>query len=533
MTPIGSRRPTHERGGIDLAPKAADVVASDRVIAAVTPRGALPAYPQVIPNLVDGRQVIGAGDRIAVVDPSRGEIAAHVAEADGRDVDAAVVAARTAFDDGRWSRLPTARRQALLYRAADLIRAEADDLAALETLCAGLPLHASSRRHMHMAADWLTFYGERIGSLKGEHYGQTAAATLVLAEPRGVAGLFAPWNVPVGLAFAKLAPALAAGCTCVLKPSEQTPLATLRTVELLHEAGIPDGVVNLVNGRGPVTGSALANHGGVDCLSFTGGGVAGAAVGQAAAQRHIPAVLELGGKSALIVFADADLDRAIDGALAAVFANNGQACLAGSRILLDESIADAFTERFVARAAAIRVGDPFESASEMGPIASDRHMRSILAFASRVDRGARLLTGGHRLDRPGYYIAPIVACADDPSHEIVQEEIFGPFATLMRFSGETEAWAIANNTRYGLAAYLWTRDHGRVLRGAHALAAGTVVVNAPMIRERNAPFGGWKASGIGSEGGLTSLRFFTREKTVILSDGWEPQHRFGLEAGAA
>lgn len=489
---------------------------------------ALPAYPEVVPNLIDGRLVIGAGERIAVVDPSRGETIAHLAEADAHNVDAAIGAARAAFDDGRWSRLPVARRQALLYRAAELIRAEADDLAALETLCAGLPLLASSRRHMHMAADWLAFYGERIGSLAGEHYDQTAAATLVMAEPRGVAGLFAPWNVPVGLAFAKLAPALAAGCTCVLKPSEQTPLATLRTVELLHEAGIPDGVVNLVNGRGPITGGALAAHDGVDCLSFTGGGTAGAAIAQAAARRHIPAVLELGGKSAFVVFADADLDLALDGALAAMFANNGQACLAGSRILLDASIADAFTERFVARAAAIRVGDPFDPASEMGPIASERHMSSILAFAARADgHGATLLTGGHRLDRPGSYIAPIVARADHPSHEIAQEEIFGPFATLMRFRGEEEAWAIANSTRYGLAAYLWTRDHGRVLRGARALAAGTVVVNAPMIRERNAPFGGWKASGTGSEGGAASLRFFMREKTVILSEGWQPPHRFG------
>ncbi len=494
----------------------------------------VPAYPATIPNLIDGARVIG-GTPVAVTDPSRGELVGEVAEADAATVDLAVTAARHAFDDGRWSGLPVRRRQDLLLRAAELIRGEADGLARLETLCAGLPLMGSSHRHMHMGADWLRYFAERIGSWAGETYAQEGATTLVLAEPRGVAGLFAPWNVPIGLAFAKLAAALAAGCTVVLKPSEATPLATLRAVELLHEAGIPPGVVNLVNGRGPVTGAALAEHSGVDCLSFTGGGVAGHAIAEAGARRHVPVVLELGGKSAFVVFDDADQELALEGALTAIYANNGQACLAGSRILLQRAIAERFTERFVARARAIRVGDPFDPASEMGPIASARHMAAILDFAQAArGGGAELLAGGERIAAlaPGSYIAPIVACASDPAHRIVQEEIFGPFATLMTFDSEQEAWALANATRYGLAAYLWTRDHGRVLRGSAALHAGTVMVNAPMIRERNAPFGGWRDSGIGSEGGAASLRFFTREKAVIMPPAWRPAHRYGSGDGA-
>ncbi len=493
----------------------------------------IPAYPALIPNLIDGKSSVGRGERLPIFDPSTAEQVAELAEADDSMVSAAVDNARATFVSGVWSKASVAERQAVLYRSAAIIRDHVEELAQLETLCAGIPIEASSRRHVRYAAGWLQYFVERIGSWSGAAHQQTpGTTTLVVYGPRGVAAQFSPWNMPVGIALLKVAAAISVGNSVVLKPSEQAPIAVWRAIELLHEAGLPPGVVNLINGRGPVTGAALASSDDIDCASFTGGGLAGRAVAQAAAARYLPCVLELGGKSAFVVFEDADLDTALEAALCSIYGNNGQACLAGSRILVQASVADDFIERFLARVKQMRVGDPFDPAMDMGPLASEKHMAHVLGFVDRAaaDKDVILHGGGRREDLgAGYFVDPIVAYCNDPEHTIAQEEVFGPFATFMRFNSEEDAFQIANATRYGLVAYLWSRDHQRVMRGYQALRAGTILVNSGMLTELNAPFGGVGDSGAGSEGGDFSLRFYSQEKTVVMADNWQPARRMAVQ----
>ncbi len=493
----------------------------------------IPAYPALVTNLIGNKSLDDGGERLPVFDPSTAEQVAELAEADESTVSAAVDNARKTFESGVWSKAPVAERQEVMYQCAAIIRDHLEELAQLETLCAGIPIDASSRRHVRYGAGWLQYFGERIGSWSGSAHQQTpGATTLVVYGPRGVAAQFSPWNMPVGLALMKVAAAISVGNSVVLKPSEQAPIAVRRAIELLHEAGLPAGVVNLVNGRGPVTGAALASSDGIDCASFTGGGLAGRAVAQAAAARYLPCVLELGGKSAFVVFEDADLDTALEAALCSIYGNNGQACLAGSRILVQASVADDFIERFLARVKQMRVGDPFDPAMDMGPMASEKHMADVLGFVERAaaDGDAVLHGGGRREDLgAGYFVDPIVASCADTGHMIAQEEIFGPYATLMRFDAEEDAFQMANATRYGLVAYLWSRDYQRVLRGYQALRAGTILVNSGMATELNAPFGGVGDSGVGSEGGDFSLRFFSQEKTVVMSHDWKPARRIGAQ----
>ncbi len=488
--------------------------------------GGVPQVPALAPNWIGGREVFGSADRVPVIDPSRGARVADLASASREDVALAIATARSTFDAGLWSRRAVTERAAVLRRAAELVRGERELLARLDTLCSGLPLHGSTRRHVDAAAGWLDYFAARIVGFGGEVF-QSVPGTLTLVkhEPRGVAALFAPWNVPLGLAMLKTAAALAAGDSVVLKPSECTPFAVLRVARLLEEAGLPPGVLNIVNGPGHVTGAALAELPGTDCVSFTGGAVAGRAVARAAAERHAPCLLELGGKSALLVFADADLEAAVEAAVAGGFGNNGEACLAASRVLLDATIAEEFTARYVRRVAMLKVGDPFLPGTDLGPLISAAHRERILGFMRAAEQdGDTLLHGGSAREDlgPGFYVDPVVAQVVDAQHTVAQEEIFGPFVVLMTFRGEEEAIRLANGTRYGLVAYLWTRDHGRVLRMVERLEAGTVVVNSAMIREPNAPFGGIKASGVGSEGGDWSLRFYTREKAIVMTGGVAP-----------
>ena len=486
----------------------------------------IPAYPALVPNLIGGKNLDDGGERLPVFDPGTGEQVAELAEADESTVSAAVDNACTTFVSGIWSKAPVAERQVVMYQCAAIIRDHLEELAQLETLCAGIPIDTSSRRYVRSGAGWLQYFGERIGSWSGSAHQQTpGATTLVVYGPRGVAAQFSPWNMPVGIALLKVAAAISVGNSVVLKPSEQAPIAVWQAIELLHEAGLPPGVVNLVNGRGPVTGAALASSDDIDCASFTGGGLAGRAVAQAAAARYLPCVLELGGKSAFVVFEDADLDAALEAALWSIYGNNGQACLAGSRILVQASVADDFIERFLARVKQMRVGDPFDPAMDMGPMGSEKHMAHVLGFVDRAaaDKDVILHGGGRREDLgAGYFVDPIVAYCNDPEHTIAQEEVFGPFATFMRFNSEEDAFQMANATRYGLVAYLWSRDHQRVMRGYQALRAGTVLVNSAMFREMNASFGGVGDSGVGSEGGDFSLRFYSQEKTIVMAQDWKP-----------
>ncbi|NBB84469.1 MAG: aldehyde dehydrogenase family protein [Alphaproteobacteria bacterium] len=477
--------------------------------------------PAAVRSFVDGDWVAAKGEPtwLPVIYPATGERVSRLAEADAAEVDRAVTAARRAFETGPWPGLGTEARQAVLRRLADAVEAAADELARLECLNTGLILRELRERHVKRAAYNFRFFADVIGTMSGRVWPQNPAYhTWETREPVGVAALIAPWNAPVALASMKVAAAIAFGNTCVLKPSEQTPLALARFVEILHEAGLPPGVVNLVNGRGPVTGQALVDHPQVD-LVFTGGTETGRAIMAAAGRRLVPCTMELGGKSANIVFDSADIDRALDGALLGIFSNNGQQCLAGSRILVQRSIADAFIERFVARAQALAVGDPTADGTELGPLASEAHMNRVLGFVDvATSEGGRLLTGGRRRDDlgPGFYIEPTAVMAPSNDARVCQEEIFGPFASFVTFDTVDEAIAIANASRYGLVGYVWSDDLPTVMRATREIRAGVVWVNTPMMRELRAPFGGYKDSGVGREGGEACLQFYTEPKTVTI-----------------
>lgn len=474
-----------------------------------------------VTSLIDGKDMPFGATSIPVFYPATGAQIAELAQADAAEVDLAVAAARKAFDRTSWPRMPIEKRQDLLMAIHAKVMDHADELARLECLNLGVSMRELRERQIKRAAYNFRFFAEYIGQARGEVYDQTMGyRSIVVREPVGVAALIAPWNAPTALASMKLAAALAFGNTCVLKPSEQTPLALRRLVELMHEAGVPDGVVNLVNGYGNVTGQALVAHPGVDLVSFTGGTQTGRHIMAEAARRLKPCTLELGGKSANVIFASADLDRALDAALVSIYSNNGQQCLAGSRILLERSIADDFISAFVARAGQIRIGDPMLDDTEMGPLASAAHRDRVLSYAdiARAE-GGEVLVGGARAQMSGdladgYFVQPTAVLAPSNAARVCQEEIFGPFASFVIFDSYEEAMTTANDTEFGLVSYVWS-DHLPTIEAAtRDLRSGIVWVNTTMTRELRAPFGGYKNSGVGRESGPASEHFYTEQKTV-------------------
>jgi acyl-CoA reductase-like NAD-dependent aldehyde dehydrogenase len=487
-----------------------------------------PVNPHVT-SLIDGESIAAkpGGHDIEVVNPTTEQVISRLREADVDEVDAAVRSARRAFDSGRWPRMDI---NEILYSIRDHLRKNAEELAYLECLNSGLPLH-SVRVHVQRMARNFEFFAEVASNVHGETYTQTAGyLTYVTREPKGVAGCIAPWNAPLALASMRVATCIPWGNTCVLKPSEYTPLSMLRMVEIFHEAGLPPGVVNLVNGRGTVTGNALVSHPDIDMVGFTGGTSTGRAIAATAGRNLKPVALELGGKSANIIFDTADVERALDGALAGIFGNNGQQCLAGSRILVQRGIADAFIERFVARAQKIRLGDPLLASTEIGPLAFRGHMERVLSYVdiAKAD-GATLLTGGRRAAAhpTGWFIEPTAVMAPANDARVCQEEIFGPFATFLTFDTLDEAIRIANDSKFGLVNYVWSEDLATVMRCSREIRAGTVWVNTPMMRELRAPFGGYKESGIGRDGPQASLEFFTELKATIIPIDPVKMHRYG------
>ncbi len=470
-------------------------------------------------HLIDGASVPGEGQPIAIVDPSDGTEIGQFNEASPSQVAATVAAARRSFDSGVWSEAPRAQRQAFLRSVANAIRADAGELSALQVTEGGMP-STQVRGHIAAAAGWFDYYADFLSLEGGESHRQLGGATaLVEREPIGVCALFSPWNVPVGLSALKLAPALAAGNSVVLKPSELTPLAVRRMVGLLHDAGLPDGVLNCVNGRGTVTGSVLADADDIDMISFTGGQAGGRAVATAAAKRSIPCVLELGGKSATIVFEDANLEDALKGAVTAAFGNNGQACLSGSRVLVQEEIAEEFIGRFKEAAEAIVVGDPRDPGTGMGALISAGHRDHVLGYydAARTD-GDEVLFGG-LLEGQGYLVRPGAVHVQSNQSRVWREEIFGPIAAIATFSNEGEAVRKANDSEFGLSSYVWTSNIDRALSVARRLRTGTVMVNSAFMRELNAPFGGFRKSGVGREGGVHSWNNFTEAKAIVIRHG--------------
>ncbi len=471
--------------------------------------------------IINGKVVNGSGPELSLINPATEQTLSVFAEADAALVDQATTAARAAFLNGRWSKQSVEQRQVIMRKVADAIEAHADELATLETANTGIPISQTRQRHAGRAAYNFRFLADYIGQTSGQLYDQAPDhLTIVRRQPVGVAALIAPWNAPIALGSMKIAAASAFGNSCVVKPSEQAPLGIQRIVEILHDAGLPEGVVNLVNGRGATTGDAVVRHPDSDVVSFTGGTTTGRIILSAAGSLLKPGTMELGGKSANIIFASADLEQAIDGALLGIFTNNGQQCLAGSRILVERSILDRFIDAFVARTQKLRIGDPTDRATNLGPAITKAHRDRVLSFVdvARAD-GAKLLTGGKSAAgfERGYYIEPTVVYADNPSARVCQDEIFGPFATILPFDTADEAFAIANDTRFGLVSYVWSEDLNTALAAQEQLASGVVWINTPMMRELRAPFSGWKDSGVGAQSGRDCEAFYTNQKTVTVA----------------
>jgi len=463
------------------------------------------------------------GKTFETLDPSTGEVLARVAEAAAEDVDRAVAAARKSFDRGTWRDLPPAERAAALWKIGDMIEERATELAQLETLDNGMPINDALLFHAPLAAATFRYYAGWVTKLDGATQQVSLPGkylSYTLREPIGVVGQIIPWNFPLLMAAWKLAPALACGNSVVLKPSEETPLSALMLAELIQQAEVPDGVVNVVPGRGEIAGARLAAHSDVDKIAFTGSTEVGKLIARASADSNLKRVsLELGGKSPNIVFADADLTRAVSGAFFGIFFNQGQVCSAGSRLFVQEKVYDQTLDELLKTVAETRIGPGIDPVTQMGPLVSKTQMERVLGYISVGNReGARLLAGGGRpagLDS-GYFVKPTVFAHVDSNMRIAREEIFGPVVSAIPFTDEDDLVAKANSTIYGLVAGVWTSNVARAHRVAHALKAGTVYVNCYHIVDPVTPWGGYKQSGWGRELGPHALDLYTEIKNVIV-----------------
>src|SRR6516162_2990172 len=470
--------------------------------------------------LIDGQwRDSQSGKTFATCNPATEEKIADVAEGDAADIDLAVQAARKAFDSGPWRKIDTRDRGRLLNKLADLIELHIDELAELETLDNGKPIGESKNADLPLLIDCFRYYagwadkihGQTI-PIRGRYFCYTRR------EPVGVVGQIIPWNFPMLMVAWKWGPALAAGCTVVMKPAEQTPLSCMRLGELALEAGYPAGVINIVPGYGETAGDALVKHPGVDKIAFTGSTEVGRIIMRNAAETFKRVTLELGGKSPNIVFADADLDSAVAGAMLGLFLNQGQCCCAGSRLLVEDKVYDAMVERLATATGQRKLGDPFDPETEQGPQVDKTQFDKVMGYIeSGKKQGARCVTGGERFGSKGYFIKPTVFADVKDSMKIATEEIFGPVMQVLKFKDVDEVVKRANTTDYGLAAAVWSRDIKKAHTIAECLRAGTVWINCYDVFDAAAPFGGFKSSGLGRELGEKALDNYTELKTVTVA----------------
>jgi aldehyde dehydrogenase (NAD+) len=474
--------------------------------------------------LIDSQWVEGS-KTFDTINPATGEVLTQVAEAAPLDVDHAVAAARRAFEDrsGAWRKMSASERGRLIWTLADLVEQNIEEISELETLDNGKPIFESRYVDIPMVIDVLRYYAGWATKIQGETVNTFETAfTYTLREPVGVVGLIIPWNFPLLLASWKLGPALACGCTIVIKPAEQTPLTTLRFGQLAIEAGIPPGVLNIVTG-GPEVGKAIVRHPGIDKIAFTGSTAVGKEIMRGAADTLKRVTLELGGKSPNIVFADADIDGAVKGAINGIFYGKGEVCNAGSRLFVEEKVRDEFLEKLVGRAKKMQPGDPLDPKTRLGAIVSQEQMQTVLGYieAGKKD-GAKLIAGGNRVSvdgGKGFFLEPTVFGDVTNEMTIAQEEIFGPVLATLSFGDIDQVVEQANRSQYGLAAAVWTRDVKKAHTISRQLKAGTVWINTYGLMDAALPFGGYKSSGFGRELGKNALEHYTEVKTVWMNLG--------------
>ncbi|MGW6666052.1 MULTISPECIES: aldehyde dehydrogenase family protein [Peribacillus] len=470
-----------------------------------------------------------SGETFETINPGTGEVYALVSQGGEEDLNYAVKAARKAFESGPWATMSPSDRGRLLYKAAQKMRENSDFLAEVESKDNGLPINETKHIALPSTIDVLEFYAGLANKVQGDTLASPHNRfNYTLKEPLGVIGAIVPWNFPLMLTMWKLAPALAAGNTIVIKPAKETSTSILELAKLFQEVGIPDGVINIVPGPGSTVGSALASHPDVDKIAFTGSTDTGRLIMQAATKNLKPVSLELGGKSPNIVFDDATLEDAVNGAMFGIYFAQGQVCASGSRLFVQESIYDKFMDLFASKVQSIRVGNPLEATTQMGPQVSAQQLKTIEKYvAIGLEEGAELVTGGQRGKKNGYYFTPTIFGDVTNEMTIAREEIFGPVVSVIRFKDEEDALRQANDTIYGLASGIWTNDLKRAHRMARGIQAGTVYVNTYSMLDSTTPFGGMKQSGFGRELGVQAMDMYTHSKSVWIDLGEKGLNWYG------